>query len=102
METDIDVAAPFLRLAARGEHGKDVASVLADGLENRGQHAGLVGKHEGKLKAALARAAEVHQHPEDVMIGDDAHKLPGAIDHGQAADPLVFHEQGGGVHASVS
>ena len=36
METDIDVAGPFLRLAARGEHGKDVAAVLADGLENRG------------------------------------------------------------------
>ncbi len=53
METDIDVAGPFLRLAARGEHGKDVAAVLADGLENRGQHTGLVGKHEGKLKAAL-------------------------------------------------
>ena len=98
METDIDVAGPFLRLAARGEHGKDVAAVLADGLENRGQHTGLVGKHEGKLKAALARPAEVHQHSEDIMIGDDPYEFPGTIDHGQAADALVFHEQGGGVH----
>ena len=98
METDIDVAGPFLRLAARGEHGKDVTAVLADGLENRGQHTGLVGKHEGKLKAALARPAEVHQHSEDIMIGDDPYEFPGTIDHGQAADALVFHEQGGGVH----
>lgn len=48
METDIDVAGPFLRLAARGEHGKDVAAVLADGLEIGVSTPGL----SGSMKAS--------------------------------------------------
>lgn len=88
MQPEKDVTRTIRSPTARRQNGKDIGPQITQGIEKRAQHAGLIRQMEAQKQTALARTADVDQHAEHVMVGDDPDKIALFIDHGQTAYPF--------------
>ena len=78
-----------------GQHREQAGIVRAQQVKQGARRAGLVGQFYRKLQAAQASAGNVYHGLEHVVVRNDAYKLAGVIHHGQPANLVVQHDQGG-------